>query len=72
MDGLNKMCVFSAVIKPASGNIIRRGGVMETEISKQDAIKYLERKSFPGWDACSDKPAVSLSDVEYLIDLIYS
>ena len=23
------MCVFSAVIKPALGNIIRRGGVME-------------------------------------------
>ena len=45
---------------------------METEISKQDAIKYLERKSFPGWDACSDKPTVFLSDVEYLIDLIYS
>ena len=45
---------------------------MNKEISKQDAIKYLERKSFPGWDACSDKPAVSLSDVEYLIDLIYS
>ena len=44
----------------------------ETKISKQDAIKYLERKSFPGWDACSDKPTVSLSDVEYLIDLIYS
>ena len=45
---------------------------METEISKQDAIKYLERKSFPGWDACSDKPTVSLSDAKYLIDLIYS
>ncbi|HFI0414948.1 TPA: hypothetical protein ACGOYS_000296 [Streptococcus suis] len=45
---------------------------METEISKQDAIKYLERKSFPGWDACSDKPTVYLSDTEYLIDLIYS
>ena len=45
------MCVFSAVIKPASENIIRRGGVMKTEISKQDAIKYLERKSSPGWDA---------------------
>lgn len=28
MDGLNKMCVFSAVIKPTLGNIIRRGGVM--------------------------------------------
>ena len=26
MDGLNKMCVFYAVIKPALGNIIRRGG----------------------------------------------
>ena len=25
MDGLNKMCVFSAVIKPTLGNIIRRG-----------------------------------------------
>lgn len=45
---------------------------METEISKQDAIKYLDRKSFPGWDACSDKPTVFLSDVEYLIGLIYS
>ena len=45
---------------------------MKTEISKQDAIKYLERKSFPGWDACSDKPTVSLSDAKYLIDLIYS
>lgn len=53
-------------------NYERRGGVMKTEISKQDAIKYLERKSFPGWNACSDKPTVSLSDVEYLIDLIYS
>ena len=45
---------------------------MNKEISKQDAIKYLKRKSFPGWHACSDKPAVSLSDVEYLIDIIYS
>ncbi|HEM3698934.1 TPA: hypothetical protein U1C85_002020 [Streptococcus suis] len=45
---------------------------METKISKQDAIKYLERKSFPGWEACSDKPTVSLSDTKYLIDLIYS
>ena len=33
MDGLNKMCVFYAVIKPALGNIIRRGGIM-TEIEK--------------------------------------
>ena len=32
MDGLNKMCVFSAVIKPASGNIIRRGGVMKQQL----------------------------------------
>ena len=31
MDGLNKMCVFSAVIKPASGSIIRRGGMMRSE-----------------------------------------
>ena len=45
---------------------------METKISKQNAIKYLERKSFPGWDTCSDKPTVFLSDIEYLIDLIYS
>ena len=52
--------------------VCERGVVMETEISKQDAIKYLERKSFPGWDACSDKPTVSLSDAKYLIDLIYS
>lgn len=50
---------------------ISGGGMMKTEISKQNAIKYLERKSFPGWDACSDKPTVSLSDAEYLIDLIY-
>ena len=27
------MCVFSAVIKPASGNIIRRGGMMDVRIS---------------------------------------
>ena len=33
MDGLNKMCVFSVVIKPTLGNIIRRGGIM-TEIEK--------------------------------------
>lgn len=48
-----------------------RGEVMEIKISKQDAIKYLERKSSPGWDACSDEPAVSLSDAKYLIDLIF-
>ena len=48
------------------------GYEIETEISKQDAIKYLERKSFPGWDTCSDKSTVSLSDAKYLIDLIYS
>ena len=26
------MCVFSAVIKPASGNIIRRGGGMKQQL----------------------------------------
>ena len=26
------MCVFSAVIKPALGNIIKRGGVMEQQL----------------------------------------
>ena len=32
MDGLNKMCAFSAVIKPALGNIISGGGVMEQQL----------------------------------------
>ena len=32
VGGLNKMCVFSAVIKPASGNITRKGGVMNKDI----------------------------------------
>lgn len=45
--------------------------MMKTEVSKQDAIKYLERKSFPGWSkrldwdnlqpsckACNDTKAI--------------
>lgn len=41
-------------------------------VSKQDAIKYLERKASPGWDACSDSLTISLTEVKYLIDKIYS
>ena len=49
-----------------------------TRVSKQNAIKYLERKSFPGWDACSDKPSsrnlpmlleTLSSDLEKVLDL---
>ncbi|HEM4766541.1 TPA: hypothetical protein U1045_001546 [Streptococcus suis] len=43
-----------------------------TRVSKQNAIKYLERKAYPGWDACSDSLAISLADAKHLIDLIYS
>lgn len=43
-----------------------------SSVSKQDAIKYLERKASPGWDACSDSLTISLAEVKYLIDKIYS
>ncbi|HFI2450698.1 TPA: transcriptional regulator [Streptococcus suis] len=43
-----------------------------TSISKQDAIKFLERRSSPGWNACSDSPTISLAEAKYLIDIIYT
>ncbi|MFM0788390.1 hypothetical protein P7J41_05455 [Streptococcus suis] len=43
-----------------------------TSVSKQDAIKYLERKAAPGWNSCSDRLTISLDEVMYLIDKIYS
>ena len=33
------MCVFSAVIKPTLGNIIRRGGMMEKDIELLKELK---------------------------------
>ena len=41
MGGLNKMCVFSAVIKPALGNIIRKGGGMKKDIELLEELKEL-------------------------------
>lgn len=43
-----------------------------TRVSKQNAIKYLERKAYPGWDSCSDNLTISLADAKHLIDIIYS
>lgn len=43
-----------------------------TSVSKHDAIKYLKRKASPGWNSCSDSLTISLDEVKYLIDKIYS